>query len=322
MTYYAVTNDPNELAHFGILGMKWGIRRSPEQLGHPRHRGSGRRRSTAYKNAQSKLGKMMKSGIKKAEANWRAYNSPQAKEKRFMDKAMQQARNGTLKYGKLTDAQVRRITDRLALERQARQLGSTEQPRYAKRIKMAIGEGIVRGIGMGTASYIDARFKGRGETTAAIKKDKRMTRYEGKERTQNIRARNKQTEEFYKTAYEEGNNPEHISYSSAKSRAKYLEEVKNRNKATEIQRQNRESFNKAYYTNMGKNMAEWQKNNPSPEPIGTNWSESRRTPRLTSGTSYPVTSSTYQPPKSNTNTIMVVDSNGRVRRKRHSRRNH
>ena len=34
MTYYAVTNDPNELMHFGIKGMKWGVIRTPEQLGH------------------------------------------------------------------------------------------------------------------------------------------------------------------------------------------------------------------------------------------------------------------------------------------------
>ena len=233
MKYYAVTDDPNELMHFGIKGMRWGIRRTDAQLGHPRHTGSRRPRSAAYKKASAKLSSAMRNGINKAKANWRAYNSPQAKEKRFMDKAMQQARNGTLKYGKLTDAQVQKITDRLYLERQARQLGSTEQPRYSKRLKMAVGEGIVKGIGMGTASYINARFEGRGKTTAEIKRDKRMAKYEGREDVQRRRALNKQTEEFYKTTAEEGDNPYNWRYTTSNQRAKYLANVKKRNKESE-----------------------------------------------------------------------------------------
>ena len=225
MTYYAVTDDPNELAHFGIPGMKWGVRHDK-----PRHSGSRKPRSAAYKKAQNKLGRMMKSGIKKAEAHWNTYNSPAAKEARFMKKAMQQARNGTLKYGKLTDSQVRQVTDRLALERNARMLGSTENPRYGKRIRMAIGEGIVQGIGKGTASYIDARFTGRGQTTAKIKADKRMAKYEGRDDVQKRRAHNKQTEEYYKTVYEEGDD---ARYRGSKKRAEYLSEVKGRHKNDE-----------------------------------------------------------------------------------------
>lgn len=241
MTYYAVTDDPNELAHFGIPGMKWGVRHDK-----PRHSGSRKHRSAAYKKAQNKLGRMMKSGIKKAEAHWKTYNSPAAKEARFMKKAMQQARTGTLKYGKLTDDQVRKVTSRLALERDARFLGSTENPRYAKRLKTAIGEGIIQGIGKGTTSYIDARFRGRGETTAAIKRDQRMAKYEGREDVQRNRARNKQLEEFYKTAYEEGVNPDNWRYSTNKSRAKYLSNVKARNKqdeyASELQKKREEQI--------------------------------------------------------------------------------
>lgn len=228
MTYYAVTDDPNELAHWGIKGMKWGVRHDK-----PRHSGSRRPRSLAYKKAESKLQKMMKSGIKKAEAHWKEYNSPKAKEARFMKKVMQQARTGTLKYGKLTDAQVRRVTERLALERNARQLGSTENPKMSKRIKMAVGEGIVRGIGQGTGAYIEERFRGRGRTTAEIKADKRKAKYEGRDDVQKRRARNKQTEEFYKTAYEEGDNPEYYRFTTSKQRAKYLSNVKARNKQNE-----------------------------------------------------------------------------------------
>lgn len=225
MTYYAVTDDPNELAHFGIKGMKWGVRHDK-----PRHSGSRKPRSAAYKKAQNKLGRMMKSGIKKAEAHWKTYNSPTAKEARFMKKAMQQARNGTLKYGKLTDSQVRQVTDRLALERNARMLGSTENPRYIKRLKTAVGEGIIRGIGGGTGAYIEERFRGRGRTTAEIKADKRKAKYESRNSVQERRARNKQAEEYYKTVYEEGDD---ARYRGSKKRAEYLSEVKGRRKNDE-----------------------------------------------------------------------------------------
>lgn len=143
MTYYAVTDDPNELAHFGIKGMKWGVRHDK-----PRHSGSKKPRSAAYKKAQNKLGRMMKSGIKKAEANWNAYNSPAAKYERQTNRAIQAARKGKLKYGKLTDDQVRRVTQRLELERQARQLSSTEQT-FRHRLGKSITEGVITGIGQG-----------------------------------------------------------------------------------------------------------------------------------------------------------------------------
>jgi hypothetical protein len=241
MTYYAVTDDPNELAHYGVLGMKWGVTKE-----RPRHTGSrsNKPRSAAYKNAQNKLGKMMKSGIKKAEAHWKAYNSPKAKEARFMKKAMQQARNGTLKYGKLTDDQVRRVTDRLYLEKQARGLGSTENPRFAKRVKTAVGQGIVEGLGRGTSAYIEERFRGRGRTTADIKRDKRMAEYESNEKVQRRRAQNKLSEEYYRTAYEEGDRPS--SFKSDKARAKYIARVKERNKADEY-----DAMYKRKYTEAG-----------------------------------------------------------------------
>jgi len=217
MTYYAVTDDPNELTHWGIKGMKWGVRHDK-----PRHTGSSRKRSAAYKKAQSKLSKMMKSGIKKAEAHWRAYNSPKAKEERFMQKAMQKARTGTLKYGKLTDDQVRRVTERLALERNARQLGSTENPRFIKRLKSAVGEGVLKG----TTSYIDARMRVRGQTKGEDAAAKRREKYNSKASVQRKRAINKLNEEYYNTAVEEGNDP--YKYRGPKKRSEYLSEVKER----------------------------------------------------------------------------------------------
>ena len=284
MRYYAVTNDPNELMHFGIKGMKWGILRTPEQLGHPRHSGSRKNkpRSAAYQKASAKLSKSMHNGIEATKAKWKAYNSPKAKEARFMKKAMQQARNGTLKYGKLTDDQVRRVTERLALERNARQFGSTENPRYAKRLRMAVGEGIIRGIGQGTGAYIEERFRGRGKTTAELKADKRRLKYESRDDIQRRRALNDQRAEFYKTAIDEGDNPDYYKYGSSHARAKYLEQVKNRNKASEVKRQQKEYFDKAYYSNAGKTAGEAYARSRVNTPV--TWNTSAPTqPRLTSG---------------------------------------
>jgi len=293
MTYYAVTDDPNELAHWGIKGMKWGVRHDK-----PRHSGS-RRRSAAYRKASAKLSKAMQNGIAKVETKWKVYNSPKAREERFMKKAMQQARNGTLKYGKLTDDQVRRVTDRLYLEKQARQLGSTEKPRYSKRLKMAIGEGIISGIGGGTGAYIEERFRGRGRATAEIKAQQRKEKYEGSRRVQERRARNKQLEDFYKTAYEEGDNPNYFRFDSEKNRAKYLADVKKRNKekdyTSEVKKRQREVFDRAYYSRRGTLEAE---KNAGYSPYGYNSS----TPKLYAGSgSYSVTSSTYNPPSTHTN---------------------
>lgn len=314
MTYYAVTDDPNELAHYGILGMKWGVRKES-----PRHSGSRRPKSAAYKRAQSKLGKMMKSGIKKAEAHWKTYNSPAAKEERFMKKAMQQARTGTLKYGRLTDAQVRRVTDRLALERNARQLGSTENARFGKRIKTAIGEGVVRGVGMGTASYINARFEGRGRSTADLKAQKRREKYEAKSSTQYRKAKTKQKQQYYETAFDEDVHPLDRRYATARERNKLLSEVREKNKLSAVRKQNEETFNRSYYSNMGKNVADWQKSKadkPSNNyKIFNDYEQSKAYPRLASGTSsYAVTRNTYKPPESNT--VIYVDKQGVARRKK------
>ena len=155
MKYYAVTDDPNELMHFGIKGMKWGIRRTDAQLGHPRHTGSKRPRSAAYKKASAKLSSMMKNGIAKAETKWKIYKSPENVAKRAAkryekqtEKAIEKARKGKLKYGKLDDWQVQRITERLAMENNARRLSETEKTGW-KKLREAVGEGFISGIGQG-----------------------------------------------------------------------------------------------------------------------------------------------------------------------------
>lgn len=256
MTYYAVTNDPNELAHFGIKGMKWGVRKE-----RPRHTGSRRSRSAAYKKASDKLGKLMKSGIRKAEAKWKVYKSPENVAKRAAeryakqtDKALEKARKGKLKYGKLDDWQVQRITQRLAMENDARRLAETEKT-FGKRLRESIGEGIISGIGRGTASYIDERFKGRGRTTADIKADERMTKYNSDRKMQERKARNKVNAEYYEEASRHGYKPKRFERQTDADRAKQLMAWNERDAREEERAKRQNAYYDTYFRTAAANKA-------------------------------------------------------------------
>lgn len=175
MKYYAVTEDPNELMHYGVKGMKWG-----------QHIFGDRPKSAAYKRAAGKLSSSMRNGIAKARANWKAAHSPAVmrakakvkalkkeqrafrRDEKKMNKAIQKAREGRLRYGKLTDDQVRRVTERLALEQRARQLGSTEKPKFSKRMKEAVKEGMLKGTVQGTSAMLEEIARAKAQSKFGI----------------------------------------------------------------------------------------------------------------------------------------------------------
>lgn len=215
MKYYAVTDDPRELMHYGIKGMKWGILRSPEQLGHhkpTKARASAKtkvtkQRSDAFQRAKEKLSAGMRNGIQKAKDNIREYRSPAAKAERSFQKHLQLARQGRLKYKGISDDEVYRIADRLALEKTSRNLSGAEPPSYLRRLRTAIQEGTIEGVGRGTSAYIDARMRGRGQTTAKIKDEKRMAKFHNSRQGRKAAMREAKAEadkEYYKIAAEEG----------------------------------------------------------------------------------------------------------------------
>lgn len=201
MKYYAVTENPNELFHYGVKGMKWG-----------QHIFGDKPKSPGYRRAINKLRVSIKTGAKsgaqrikataKKTAAQAAFNYRRAEQKHYenavkraqkriqnaefkanryafkkaalqklqiakeakkafkaekhFDKYLQQAREGRLRYGKLTDEQVRRVTDRLNTEMAARRLGNVEKSRYRTRLKEAFKEGTIQGAMRGTASGMEA----------------------------------------------------------------------------------------------------------------------------------------------------------------------
>lgn len=98
--------DPNSLTHYGVKGMKWGVRRSPEQLG---HRTSGRKKNgavAAVGRAGSAAAKKV-SGVKKARRD------------KIVAKAMASdasAKDLRKAIPHMTDAEIKKKMDRQALE--------------------------------------------------------------------------------------------------------------------------------------------------------------------------------------------------------------
>ena len=199
MKYYAVTDDINELYHYGVKGMKWGQHLfgddlKPKSPGYKRAANKLRSISKAAKQSsrkdvetwsdrryQKKLEKAIKrSELSKAKYGWdQVVNDIKAKEREFkmaqknaraiqrdhqiqqkynarvlnsqlkqerkaakaekkFDRYLQDAREGHLRAGNLSNEQIQRINERLNAERATRQLGGSEKMSYRARKKEAV----------------------------------------------------------------------------------------------------------------------------------------------------------------------------------------
>lgn len=239
MKYYAVTDDPRELYHYGVKGMKWGqhiFGDKPKSPGYKRvasklrglvnnRRKEEHKYEDAVKKAQKRIStieKLYKVDQDKAvydsinreitKAN-RKYKADQRMANRYskneakMDKIMKKARKGTLKYGNLSPDQIERIQSRLQLEANTRKLGAAEKTWHQQK-KEARRKGKLSGIERGTAAAMEevARAGAVFGVNHALNrlKLKSKAKFEGKENKIKNKAQNKKSErEWQKEAREE-----------------------------------------------------------------------------------------------------------------------
>lgn len=142
MIYLATDKDSeNALIHYGVKGMKWGVRKA--------------RRSPAGIRASAKIAKI--------KAKLQSVNTPERKAARAEIRMIQKARKGTLNYKKLTDDQVKRVTQRLELEKKSRDLSGKNSKTH--RFRQALAEGMAKGLASGTASVLEKKMVKRYENS-------------------------------------------------------------------------------------------------------------------------------------------------------------
>lgn len=125
------------LAHYGVLGMKWGVRRTAPQLGN-------RIRS---KRTQAKR----KQSLAKARATREKNRKAAAKRQKLLDK-------GLLSPKKMTDTELKAKIERLNLEKEfkkaMRETGNDGGKQYVTDILKKIGENTMTNLGTQAATHI------------------------------------------------------------------------------------------------------------------------------------------------------------------------
>lgn len=132
------------LAHYGIKGMKWGIRRSPKQLGHdePKKKKPGIVETFNAKQNQKKVNKRM--------AEVRA-----AKQRKAEETKKEASSNKHKSVKEMSDAELREKINRLQLEKQYKDLNpSSASTQRGKKFVTDVLENSGKNISTQLSTYV------------------------------------------------------------------------------------------------------------------------------------------------------------------------
>lgn len=130
----------NELYHYGVLGMKWGIRRTPEQLGHETN---GQKKSKKQKNREINTlvaAQNVSKDLGKVVTALKQYESESTSRKKTKLRESQRQ-----KASEMTNKELQELIQRMSLEDQYANLSSNRMvvgKTYTDEILSGVGEGL------------------------------------------------------------------------------------------------------------------------------------------------------------------------------------
>lgn len=136
-----------ELRHHGILGMKWGVRRTPAQLGH-KPSGNGRARDKARSitdAANERVRKIKARGraqSRVAKAEERAAAKIAKAEAKYLPKKKSDSENKSKSISEMSDAEIRNRINRIRMENELKSL-SPQQVSKGKRFVSSVMNDVI-----------------------------------------------------------------------------------------------------------------------------------------------------------------------------------